>query len=123
MSHKVVKKDKYVFGNKDYPYLKHFPEYVIFQKGRYRITEKTYEYLERMYGYQPTPELAVRRRIQVKVLFFWWYTLAEQAFRVDTMKLIRASCFAERYDYEPHWIKVGFGEEVLDELIQKDKNE
>jgi len=114
----IVKKEHYVFGNSEYQSLKHFPEVVKFKKGRYRITEKTYEYLERMHGYRPSPEVAIQRKIQVKVLW-WWKTLAKQSIKPNSIQLIRAWCFGERYNYEPSWIAYGFGEEALNELNRK----
>lgn len=115
----IIKKEKTVWGNAEYPALKHGPVKLIGQNGRWRLVEQEYEYLEDMYGYRPTPEIAIRRSLQSKTLGLWWTTISEYTYKLDTSKIIRTSCFGEQYDYEPHWNKIGFGLDMLNRLTQK----
>lgn len=105
----VIKKGFYKYGNVEYPKLKHYETILISQKGKFRITEKKFEYLHRDYGYEPAPETAICRKLQKKICFIW-FTKKQFTYRLDVNQQIKEVCFGVKYDDSKIWSNVGLNE-------------
>ena len=106
--YKVIRKGYHYYANHEYQRLWKGPVLLISQKGNIRLIEQRFEYLTKDEGYMPSPEEAIKRRLQVRSWFFgMWVTKKSYGYNVDVHESIREMCFGTQYDDSKIWKKEG----------------
>ena len=104
---------RFKYGNKEYPNLFWGDKKVIDESWgvpKFRITERGFERLITHYGYEPEPEMLVRRYKEIRIGFFqpylgFWLPYRFKTFSVNINENIKSSCFGYTYDYSETWQK------------------